>query len=145
MRNRHALRWLAGAMFAAGVCGANFAVAADSAAKDRYDQAEKVAEAEYEAARARCDDLSDNAKKVCIEEAKGNEKVAKKNAEAEYKGTPDARYDAEVAKADVAYSVAKQRCEDRKGNDKEICVKDAKAAQTRAMRDAKDVKAHSGK
>ena len=41
----------------------------------------------------------------------------------------------------LAYEVAKERCDDLKGNDKDACVKDAKAAEARAKADAK---AHKG-
>ncbi|MBN4667797.1 hypothetical protein HUS70_19910 [Pandoraea nosoerga] len=121
---------------AAGLLGTASANAADAAAKDRYDAAQKSAEADYKAAAARCDDLKDNAKKVCIEDAKGNEKIAKANAEADYRQTPKARYDAAIAKADADYRVAKLRCDDKKGNDKDVCLKDAEAAKTKAYGDA---------
>jgi hypothetical protein len=42
-----------------------------------------------------------------------------------------------MAKADAAYDVAKEKCDDRKGNDKDVCVKEAKAAHTQATADAK--------
>lgn len=122
---------------AAGMLSATAANAADAAAKDRYEAAQKSAEADYKASAARCDDLKDNAKKVCVEDAKGKEKIAKANAEADYKQTPKARYDAAVTKADADYSVAKLRCDDKKGNDKDVCVKDADAAKTKAYGDAK--------
>ncbi|AJC23350.2 hypothetical protein [Pandoraea pulmonicola] len=122
---------------AAGMLGATTVGAADAGMKDRYDAAQKSAEADYKAAVARCDDLKDNAKKVCVEDAKGNEKIAKANAEADYKQTPKARYDAAVAKADADYRVAKLRCDDKKGNEKDVCLKDAEAAKTKAYGDAK--------
>ena len=122
---------------AAGMLSTTAASAADAAAKDRYEASQKSAEADYKAAAARCDDMKDNAKKVCVEDAKGREKIAKANAEADYKQTPKARYDAAVVKADADYSVAKLRCDDKKGNDKDVCVKDAEAAKTKAYGDAK--------
>ena len=42
-----------------------------------------------------------------------------------------------VAKAQAAYSVAKEKCDDKADNDKKVCVKEAKAAETRAKADAK--------
>lgn len=137
MSHRFAMKVLTCACLATGMLGAAAANAADAAAKDRYEAAEKSAEADYKAAAARCDDLKDNAKKICVDTAKGNEKVAKANAEADYKQTPKARYDAAITKADADYSVAKLRCDDKKGNDKDVCVKDAEAAKTKAYGDAK--------
>ena len=42
-----------------------------------------------------------------------------------------------MAKADAAYEVAKEKCDDRSGNDKDVCVKEAKANHTKATADAK--------
>jgi hypothetical protein len=100
-------------------------------------------EAEYKAARERCDPMQGNAKDICQKEAKGKEKVAK--AELEAKTNPTAANQRKVheAKADAAYDVAKERCDDKKGNDKDVCQKDAKAAHERAMADIKRADAKS--
>jgi hypothetical protein len=42
-----------------------------------------------------------------------------------------------VAKAESAYAVAKERCDDKSGNDKDVCVKEAKAVEIKALVDAK--------
>jgi hypothetical protein len=41
------------------------------------------------------------------------------------------------ARADAAYEVAEEKCDDLAGNPKDVCVKDAKAARTRTLADAK--------
>ena len=41
------------------------------------------------------------------------------------------------AKAKAAYAVAKERCDDKAGNAKDVCVKEAKAVETKALADAK--------
>ena len=81
--------------------------------------------------------MSGNAKDVCMEEAKGKEKVAKAEADAAYKNTPKARESARVAHADADYNVAKEKCDDLAGNQKDVCVKEAKAAHMKAKADAK--------
>jgi len=101
--------------------------------------------AEYKSAKTRCDSMSGNTKDVCMQEAKGTEKVAKAELDARRKGnTPQALYDVRVARADAAYEVAKEKCDDRSGNAKDVCLKDAKAALTTAKSDAK-VEVTSGK
>jgi len=65
------------------------------------------------------------------------EKIAKAEADAAYKGTPKAREAARIAHADADYSVAKEKCDDLSGNQKDVCVKEAKAAYTKAKADAK--------
>jgi hypothetical protein len=94
-------------------------------------------EADYKAAKERCDTMQGNAKDVCQKEAKGKETVAK--AELDNKMKPSAANQRKVqeAKAEATYDVAKERCEDQKGNDKDVCEKDAKAAYERAKADIK--------
>jgi len=109
---------------------ANMSDADYKSAKDRI-------EAELKDQRTTCDRLKDNAKDVCREEAKGKEKVAR--AELEFNRTGDAKDSAKLAmaKADAVYEVAKEKCDDRSGNDKDVCVKEAKANHTKATTDAK--------
>ena len=81
--------------------------------------------------------MSGNPKDVCIAEAKAAEKKAKANAEAPYKNTDTARRNARIAAAKADYDVAKAKCGDKTGNDKDVCIKEAKAAETKAIADAK--------
>ena len=122
----------AGAVMFAGTAGA-----ADKGDKAAYDQAKASAKAAYDADKKACDSLKDNAKDICVAEAKAKRTRVDENAEATYKNTPKAREHAahEIAEAD--YEVAKERCDDKNGNDKDVCVKEAKAAMTRAQADAK--------
>ena len=53
------------------------------------------------------------------------------------KKAADARYDATVEKAKSDYKAARQRCSTLAGNDKDVCMKEAKAADERARADAK--------
>jgi hypothetical protein len=123
-------------MTAAGLTLAGGAQAA-TMTKDQQNAAYKDAEAQYKADKEACGTMSGNAKDVCMEQAKGKEKVAKADADAAYKATPKAREDARVARADADYKVAKEKCDDLSGNPKDVCVKEAKAAYTRTKADAK--------
>src|SRR4249920_4239304 len=100
-------------------------------------------EAEYKAAHERCDPMQGNAKDICQKEAKGKEKVAKAELEAKTNPTAANQRKVQEAKADAAYDVAKERCDDKKGNDKDVCQKDAKAAHERAVADIKRADAKS--
>ena len=107
-----------------------------------YSAAKDSANAAYKSARAQCDSMSGNAKDgnakdVCVAEAKGNLKKAKADAEARYKNTDKARRDAKIEAAEADYDVAKAKCEGKTGNDKDVCVKEAKAVETKAKVDAK--------
>ncbi|MEO8303262.1 MAG: hypothetical protein ABI724_04020 [Betaproteobacteria bacterium] len=112
-------------------------VQANTMGKDAHDTAYKNAAAQYTTDKAACNNLSGNAKDICVEEAKGKEKVAKAEADAAYKNTPKAREAARTARADASYNVAKEKCDDQTGNAKDVCVKEAKAAHVRATADAK--------
>ena len=102
-----------------------------------YSAAKDSANAAYKSARAQCDSMSGNAKDVCIAEAKGNLKKAKADAEARYKNTDKARRDAKIDAAEADYDVAKAKCDAKTGNDKDVCIKEAKAMETKAKADAK--------
>jgi hypothetical protein len=105
--------------------------------KAERDAEAKRIDAEYDSARKRCDGLSGNPKDICMAQAKGARNVGKAELEAREKGTPKAQYDVRVAKADADYEVAKEKCDEYAGNSKDVCMKDAKAALTRAKADAK--------
>ena len=111
-------------------------------------QSEMITKAEYQASKARvsadyktektaCRSLSGNTKDVCVEEAKAKEKVALANLEFSFTGKTEDRNKALVAKAESNYAVARERCDDKAGNDKDVCVKEAKAVEVRALADAK--------
>ena len=63
---------------------------ASTMTKDARDQAYKDASAQYKADKDACKAMTGNAKDICMEEAKGKEKMAKADADAAYKGTPKA-------------------------------------------------------
>ncbi len=109
---------------------------AQSLSKDAYKAAEDRIEAEYATAKATCDPLSGNAKDICIAEAKGKEKVAKSELEARNEPTAKNRYKAVVAKAEADYAIADEKCDDKAGNDRDVCVKEAKAVKTRIEAEA---------
>jgi len=123
-------------MTAAGLALAGAAQGA-TMTKDQHDAAYKDAAAQYKADKTACGSMSGNAKDICMEQAKGKEKVAKADADAAYKATPKAREDARTARADADYNVAKEKCDDLSGNQKDVCVKEAKAAHVKAKADAK--------
>jgi hypothetical protein len=129
-------------MAAAGIALAGNAGAADRAdhngmSRDQYKAEKDRIEAQYKSEKDACKAQNGNAKDVCEAQAKAHEKVAKADLEANYKNTDKARYEAQVAKADADYDVAKEKCDDLNGNKKDVCVKEAKASHTKAKADAK--------
>jgi hypothetical protein len=116
---------------------AQFALAAPIQTRTDYSAAVDRASAVYKDARAKCDALKDNQKEVCVAEAKAVEKRAKAEAEVNYKGTVNARTNARIAYAEADYMVANAKCNAKTGNEKKVCVMEAKAKQTKAIAEAK--------
>ena len=93
--------------------------------------------AEYKADKAACASFADNARDICVEQAKGKEKVARAELEYGYSAKASDQNKVLVAKAESTYAVAKEKCDDKAGNDKDVCVKEAKAVEVKALADAK--------
>ena len=123
------------AAMSACLVGASGASAATMNSTEYSAQKSKI-KADYKIADDKCGSMSGNAKDVCHEEAEAVEKKALANAEADYKNTPKARKDAIVAGASADYDVATQKCKAMSGNEKDVCMKEAKAAQTKTKADA---------
>ena len=124
---------------AAAMCITALALSSGAIAQDKpaYDQAKASAKATYDAEHKQCGALAGNAKDICVEEAKARRVGTEANAEAAYKGTPEARAEAAKDIAEANYDVAKERCDDKGGNAKDVCVKEAKAALEKSKADAK--------
>jgi hypothetical protein len=107
---------------------------------DQYKAEKDKIEADAKAAKAACKSMKDNAKDICEAEAKGKEKLAKKELDLKKNPNDKNAQDVEKMKAEVAYEIAKEKCEDLKGADMAQCKKDAKAEKDRAMAQAKTKK-----
>lgn len=111
-------------------------------------QAASMSQTDYKASKSRisdtykvdkraCSSQTRNAKDICIEEARAKEKVNRAELEFSYTGTPKDQTRLAVAKAEAAYSVAKEKCDDEAGNAKDVCRKAAKATEVKGLADAK--------
>ena len=117
-----------------------FAISAMAMTKTEYKTQKETISGQYKVAKEKCGGLKDNAKDICVLEAKGVDKVAKAELEAQYE--PTSRHIAKVGmvKADTAYAVAKEKCDDLAGNAKDVCRKDAKVSYVKAKDEAKIAK-----
>ena len=104
---------------------------------EEYKAAVARADADYSVARERCNTSAGTTKAICVAEAKAAEKRAKADAMVAYKNTDQARNDARVEYAEADYMVAKERCREQGGNARDICMEEARAAETKAKADAK--------
>jgi hypothetical protein len=104
--------------------------------KDELKAARQNIDDGYKNDRDKCKTLARNAKDICMAEARGNRSVAKAELNAKDKGTRKARQDAREARAKADFEVARQKCDEKGGNTKKVCLKEARAARTAAMADA---------
>ena len=119
--------------------GASFAAAPTAALNHdpaTYDNVTKKAAADYKAAVAKCTAMTGNAKTVCTEEAKAARAHADVNAVAQYNNSPKGRVKARTAVADADFALAKAKCGDMTGADKDACLANATSVHTAAMADA---------
>jgi hypothetical protein len=95
------------------------------------------ADAAYDVAKEKCDDLSGNPKDVCVKEAKAAHVKAKADAKVDRvaadtrKNTTEkmteVKRDAAEDKRDAEYKVAAEKCDALSGAAKDTCMNDAKA------------------
>ena len=111
--------------------------AATPETKAAYEQAKDDAAAAYKSARAQCDAVTGNPKEVCVAEAKAARVRTEEEAYAFYKNTLKAYTGSRLKIASANYDVDKAKCGALAGNDKDVCIKQAKATLVAAQADAK--------
>jgi len=119
------------------VAKAEAAAAYENTPKARENARLARADATYEVAKEKCDDLAGNAKDVCVKEAKATHVKAKADAKVDRvaadtrqesaQKTANAQREAVEDKNDANYKVAIEKCDSLAGAAKDTCVRDAKA------------------
>ena len=119
------------------VAKAEAAAAHENTPKARQDARIAHAQANYDVAIEKCDDLAGNRKDVCVKEAKAGLVRGKANAKVD-RVMDDARHDAAAKQADAnkeadadnrdaQYKVALEKCDALAGPAKDTCISNAKA------------------
>jgi hypothetical protein len=111
--------------------------AAPPLSHEGLEAARRSADAQYELDRDGCKVLSDNAREVCVVQARGKEKITRAEAEAAHENTAHSRYEARLVHARVDYEVSMERCGDFAGHRKDVCKADANAELIRARENAR--------
>jgi hypothetical protein len=111
----------------------------DPAVAEHKAALDKIA-ADYKAAKAQCDAMKGNAKDVCVEEAKGKEKIAKAELDQQRKPSDSNARKVAEARVEAAFNVAKEKCGAHKGDAKTACVKQAKAQEAEEKAEIKTMK-----
>lgn len=112
------------------------AAAAADMTKNEYQASRARIAAEYQAHRQKCGAHVGNPAQLCLARARGAQAVARAELEAAYKPGPRTHYDAAIARAQAAYAIAKQECDNSEGDARKNCMKDARAARERAKAEA---------
>ncbi len=102
-----------------------------------YGRASDDLRAAYKAEREACNQMNGNAKDICVETAKGKEKVAMANLQYQRSGDAKDMVKLQEARHDARFEIAKEVCDDQAGNAKDVCVAKAKAEHDKAKADAK--------
>src|SRR5512140_1660859 len=128
---------VAGAKGKASVAKADAEAAYKHTPKARENARIAHAQASYDVAIEKCDDLAGNAKDVCVKEAKAelvkgkaNAKVDRVTADTSREAATkqaEARKDASTDKRDAEYKVAIEKCDALAGAAKDACISKAKA------------------
>ena len=113
------------------------AQASTNFSKETYKGSKAQIKASYKVDKTACDGLKDNAKDVCIEQAKAGEKVALAQLEANFSGAPKDEAKLRTVQYEARYAVAKEKCDDLNGNAKDVCVQEARSARDKAKADVK--------
>ena len=120
----------AGMLFSAGVY-------AEGMSKNAYKAGNERITGDYKSAKGSCKSFSGNANDVCMKEAEAKATIARADLTAAYQPSATNRYKAGVKAAEAEYAVAIEKCDDKAGNAKNVCVKEAKAAEVARKSDAK--------
>jgi len=120
------------AIIAGGLLSTAFFVTPSQAEESAYYKDEIAkASAQYDVDKKRCDALKGNDRDVCLERASANLKIAEADLKAYEKNTTAASLKAEHEKVKQLYKVDKEKCDDYKGNTKDVCVAQADSLKKR--------------
>ena len=108
----------------------------DGISEAQYRSAGQSISARHISDQTTCEALAGNRKDVCNAEAIGRANVAKAELELSYGDSDKHRYDVRIAKADAAYTIANEKCDDLAGNAQDVCRKEAQSAQVAAKAEA---------
>lgn len=113
---------------------------AENFSKAVYNGAKEDIQAAYKTESKACDSLGGNAKDICLESAKGDRKVAL--ALLEFNRSGKAADEAKLYEQQylARYDLAKEKCDDLGGQEKDTCVRAAKTQRDKAKSELKMAK-----
>jgi hypothetical protein len=106
-------------------------------AKSVYQHTMDAAEAVFDGAKLRCDAVAGIPHEICVAEARAARVRTEEEAGAAYKNTLAAYTQARIRIASAYYERDKTRCGAVVGNDREVCLRQAKATLVATQADAR--------
>jgi hypothetical protein len=94
-------------------------------------------EAEFEAARRKCNTFGGNAGDVCLAEARGDHRVALAELEERKSPSSRTRQKLHMAKVEAEFEIATEECDERINGAKEECLVEARSAFAREKANAR--------
>jgi hypothetical protein len=110
---------------------------AETMTRAEYTTAKDSISSTYKSEKKACSASTGNSKDICKEQAKGKEKIARAELEFKRSNSISDNRKVSVAKADSAYAIAKEMCDDKAGEPKSLCKTEAKATHTKAIASSK--------
>jgi hypothetical protein len=122
----------------AGLLPGLFAASAQAAPMSRADFRSDQARigADYQAAAQSCNTQGGNAARVCLEQARSVQRLARAELDYRYSGRMSDQARIPVVAAQGAFAVAKVKCADQALANRDVCVKQARSELTRSLADA---------
>lgn len=105
--------------------------------KSAYDGAKDDIKARYKMEHDACGSQSGNARDICVEMAQANQRIALAQLEYNYSGDPKDEMKLWEARIDSRYQIAKEKCDDLAGKDKDVCTREAKTTHDKGKADLK--------
>src|SRR5258708_1069989 len=102
-----------------------------------YEQVRRGIESPARLALGRCRGLEGRERNVCQTQARADERVAKAELEAAYRGTATAASQVKMVRAKARFDVARARCSDSHGGERIACVRSARSDKDKASAEAK--------
>lgn len=102
---------------------------AESMTKHQYNVEDKIIESTRNVEMEKCKAHSENANHICEAKVEGKRNVAEAELKSNFKPSTKSRYTLAEAKANAAYEVTIEKCDDKTSTEKDRCVDNAKATK----------------
>lgn len=126
---------LAAACLVTALCMGSALGAATLISADELNAGQAHAAADLLTDRVACDRLAGNPRDLCREQARGRELVTKAELDFAHTGTQGALDQLTTTKLDTAYDLARMLYNDKAGNDRNVCTKEAQAVRVKGQAD----------